>query len=96
MQYLLAANSIDVIAGYVNYDLLKATKNRFLDIFTDLVQIVNKPTHISGSLLDHTYIKKALIKEFPSNVTVENIYFSDYDTVRIVINKNAVHVHTFP
>ena len=31
---------------------------KFLDIFTDHVQMVNKPTRISGSLIDHVYIKK--------------------------------------
>ena len=45
--------------------------------------MVNKPTRISGSLIAHVYIKKALMEEFFTNVTVENIYFSDYDAVRI-------------
>ena len=47
-QYLLAANSIGIIAGDVSDDLLKVTENKLLDIFTDHVQILNKPTHISG------------------------------------------------
>ena len=46
MQYLVEANSIDIIAGNFNYDLLKVTENRFLDISTDHVQMVNKPTHL--------------------------------------------------
>ena len=79
LQYLLATNSIDITAGEFNYDLLKVSQNKFLDIFTDHVQMVNKPTHISGSLIDHVYIKKSLIEEFFSNATVENIYFSDHD-----------------
>ena len=62
LQYLLATNSIDIIAGDFNYDLLKVSQNKFLDIFTDHVQMVNKPTHISGSLIDHVYIKKFLMK----------------------------------
>ena len=86
LQYLLATNSIDIIAGDFNYDLLKVSQNKFLDIFTDHVQIVNKSTHISGSLIDHAYIKKALIEEFSTYVTFENIYFSDYDVVRIAIH----------
>ena len=45
--------------------------------------MVNKPTRISGSLIAYVYIKKALMEEFFTNVTVENIYFSDYDAVRI-------------
>ena len=44
-QYLLATNSIDIIAGDFIYDLLKVLQNKVLDIFTDLAQMVNKPIH---------------------------------------------------
>ena len=44
-QYLLATNSIDIIAGDFIYDLLKVSQNKVLDIFTDLAQMVNKPIH---------------------------------------------------
>ena len=46
LQYLLATNSIYIIAGDFNYDSLKVSKNKHLDIFTDHVQMGNKPTHI--------------------------------------------------
>ena len=59
--------------------------------------MVNKPTQISGSLMNHLYIKKCLIEEFFTNETVENIYFSDDDdAVRMIIEKNAVHFRTIP
>ena len=58
--------------------------------------MVNKPTHISGSLLDHAYIKKSLTEEFFARTTVENIYFSEHDSVRIIIEKNAVAFQTIP
>ena len=90
LQYLLATHSIDIIAGDFNYDFLKVSQNQFLDIFADHFQVVNKPTHVSGSLIDHAYIKKALMEEFFSNVTVKNIYFSDHDAVRIAIHKNML------
>ena len=82
LQYVLATYSIDIIAGNFYYDLLKASKNELLDIFTHHVQMVNKPTHTSGSLIDHVYIKKTFMKEFSTNVSVENIYFSDHDCVK--------------
>ena len=47
LQYLLATNSIDIIAGDFNYDLLKVSQNKYLYIFTDYVQMVNK---------QHTYL----------------------------------------
>ena len=46
--------------------------------------MVNKPTHISGSLIDHVYIEKTLIEEFSSNISVESIYIPDQDALRIV------------
>ena len=45
-QYLLATNSIDIVAEDFNYDLLKESQNKFLDNFIEHVQMVNKPTHI--------------------------------------------------
>ena len=92
MQILLATNSIEIIARNLNYDLLKVSQNGCLDIFTDRVQTVNKPTHISGSLIEHVYLKKDLMEEFFTNAT-ENIYFSDHDAVRIKIHKNYFDFH---
>ena len=96
LQYLLATHSIYIIVGDFNYDLLKMSQNKFLDIFTDHVQMVNKPTHIYGSLIHHVCIKKALMEEFFTNVTVENIYFSDHDAIRTAIHKNFVDFHINP
>ena len=58
--------------------------------------MANKPTHTSGSLIDRVYNKKGLMEEFFSNGTVENIYFSDHDAVRIIIEKNALKFCTIP
>ena len=58
--------------------------------------MVNEPTHISGSLINHVHIKKALIEGFFTNFTVENIYFPDHDAVRIAIHKNYVDFHINP
>ena len=41
-------------------------------------------------------IKKALMEEFFTNVTVGNICFSDHDNVRIVIEKNSVDFYINP
>ena len=78
-----------------NYDLLKVTENEPLDISADHLQMVNKPTQIYGSAIDHIYIKKTLMEEFSTNVTVENIYFSDHDALRIVIKTNSVNFHVY-
>ena len=96
LHYLLATYSIDIIAGDFNYDLLKVLQNKFLDIFTDHVQMINKSTHISGSLIDHVYIKKTLMENFFTNVSVGNVYFSDHGAVRITVHKNYVDFHINP
>ena len=57
-KYLVAIYPIDILAGNFNYDLLIVLENKLFDLFTDHVQMVNKPTRISGSLTDHVYIKK--------------------------------------
>ena len=87
LQYLLAANSIDIIVGKSNYDLLHVPQSNFL---------VNKSAHIYGPLIDHVNIKKALMAEFFTNVTVEDLHFSDHDVTRIAINKNNVDFHMNP
>ena len=79
LQYLLATNSIDIIVGGFNYKLLQVPENRLLDIFTEHVQMVNKPENISGSLIVHVYIIKTLMEEVSPNAAVKNIYFSDHD-----------------
>ena len=58
--------------------------------------MVDKPTDISGSLIYYVYIKNALMEEIFTNVTVENIYFSHHDVVRISIEKNYVDFHINP
>ena len=70
LQYLLATNSIDFIAGNFNYDILKVSENK-LDIFTHHVKMVNKPAHISESLIDHVYVKKTLIEEVSANLRAD-------------------------
>ena len=35
------------------------------------------------------------MEKFSANVTVENIYFSDHDAIKIVIEENSVDFHTF-
>ena len=75
LRYLLATNSIDVTAEDFNYNLLKMAYNKILNIFTDHDQMLNKPAHISGSFIDSAYIRKALMEEDFTNITVENIFF---------------------
>ena len=67
-----------------------------MDILTDHVLMVNKPTTTSKSLTKHLSIKKLLMEEFFINATVEYIYFSHHNAARILIKKNAADFHTIP
>ena len=57
---------------------------------TNHVKIMNKPTRISGILIDYVSIEKTLMEKFSLIITVEHIYFSDHDVLRIVIEKKTV------
>ena len=83
LEYLLEVNSIDVIEGKFNYDLSKVSSNKLLGYMLQMKQ------DISGSQIDHVY-KSALLEEFHIKAIVQNIYFSDHDAVRIILQKNEV------
>ena len=70
MEYLLESNSVDVIVGDVNCDLLKVKSNKLLDHIIEYTQVVNEPTHISGFPIDQVYIKSALLEKFHTNTIV--------------------------
>ena len=83
-RYLVDSKDVDVILGNFNMNALDI--NLELEFLSDkYVMLTNEPTHISGSLLDHVYIKKALLKEFRVNCIVKNIFISDHDAVRIIL-----------
>ena len=87
-QYLLA--TIDIKASDFNYHLWKVSEIKYLDMSTNHVKIMNKPTRISGILIDYVSIEKTLMEKFSLIITVEHIYFSDHDVLRIVIEKKTV------
>ena len=87
LEYLLEANSVDVIAEDFNYHLSKVSSNKLLDHVIEYTQFVYQPTHISGAQIDHVYIKSALLEEFHIKTIAKNIYYSDHDAVRIVFQK---------
>ena len=46
--------------------------------------IVEKPTHISGTLIDHIYIEKDFKDEYIFKSQRKPLYYSDHDTIIIV------------
>ena len=51
------------------------------------IQLINKPTHIMGGLIDHAYwLDKSKIWEAPS-VESYSPYYSDHDTLLVTLKK---------
>ena len=84
----IEANKVDIIVGDFNVDA--CSKSRLLEILSEYVQLVEFPTHIAGSTLDHVYVKKSLLEDFEVKIVVLNTYFFDHDTVRVEISKNCI------
>ena len=75
LQGFVTNNSVDII--FCDFNINGFNENIRFHILSQFDQLVNTTTHISGSLLDHVYIRQ----EFPKQVTsdVISIYFSDHD-----------------
>lgn len=74
LEYFLVVNSVDVIAGEFNYDLSKVLSNKLLDHMILYNQVANEPTDISGSQIDHVYIKSALLEVFHTKAIVRIVF----------------------
>ena len=82
-------NNIHIILGDFNYNAFTqfANRQKLLAVLTNYRQIIDQPTHISGSLIDHVYIKKTFQNQTDIHSIVKNIYFSDHDAVKLRLKK---------
>ena len=78
-------NDIDVILGDFNINAFK-TPSSLSNLLCDYDQVVQEPTHISGTLIDHVYIKKSLFDILDIRCIVKNTYFSDHDAVIFIFD----------
>ena len=73
---------IGIVLGDFNINTLNRANIDLQNIFSNYTLLVNEPTHISGSLIDHAYVYNESLQKFlPSKIEVLSIYFSDHDTV---------------
>ena len=63
------------------------SERSMLAIFSDYIQVVEKSTNLGGALLDHVYMKKAVLKQFTVRCSVLDIYFSDHDAIQLEISE---------
>ena len=82
---ILTPNKATYICGDFNICLFTEPQNVLTDTLkqNNFVQIVEKPTFKSGSLLDHGYVRETN----PFTVTTYAPYWSDHDAVLLVVHK---------
>ena len=78
----IVGNDITITLGDFNIDAYKENTNLklLLELYT---MIVSDPTHLSGSLLDHIYVKTIFLNTVTDlQCIVKGIFFSDHDSVK--------------
>ena len=86
LNYLLKAHTVDILLGDFNINYFNSKDREPLTLLMEsfhYVQIVKGPTLISGSLIDHGYIRHTHQSRIHS--TVVSVYYSDHGAVRITI-----------
>ena len=79
---------MDIVVGDFNIDACR--KSRLPQILSEYVQLVEFPTHIAGSTLDHVYAKKSFLEDYIVEIVVLNTYFSDHDAASVKISKKNI------
>ena len=78
---------IHIILGDFNINAFTENNNYVFEYLSDYQLVINEPTHISGSLLDHVYVKKDVINEVEVSALVKNVYFSDHDAIKLRLHQ---------
>ena len=68
---------MDITVGDFNIDA--CSKSRLSQMLSEYVQLVDFPTHVAGSTLDHLYVEKSFLVGYEVENVVSNTYFSDHD-----------------
>ena len=76
LRYFATAHDIDIIVGDFNMKLLICSYQ----------QTIQEPTHFSGSILDHCYVKKTFSENYEVTVLVRSIFFSDHECIQILLS----------
>ena len=94
IQHFLSSSeqNIDIILGdfNINYFIDSTNCKKLSDLLTAYTQIITEPTHISGSLIDHVYVKKLVFDHFECRSIVKNIYFSDHDAIKLKLKRKCI------
>ena len=79
LQYLVVSYDVDIVTD----DFNMSPNEHISSLLAGYDQVVLEPTHIGGTILDHTYVKNSLALNYSLVVSVESVFFSDHEAVRI-------------
>ena len=87
LQKLINPSKETLIVGDFNF-CFKSQHNQCKEflVVSKFEQLVQTPTHIEGALLDHAYFKR-LTREDVASVELFSNYYSDHDTVTVLVPK---------
>ena len=86
LSYLLTSEQIDIVLGDLNINYFSTNDIApLVQLMESLnyVQIVDKATFISGTLLDHVWVQHGVKSSISGSVI--SVYYSDHDAIRINI-----------
>ena len=86
IDYLLRSHTIDIILGDLNINFFNTNDKKPLEAVMsrfNYVQLVESPTFISDSLLDHVYSRHSNTANI--HCSVISVYYSDHEAIRISI-----------
>ena len=90
-EYLIRSDSPHKILD--NFNTNCKSERSMPAIFSNYIQVVYKPTHLEGTLLDHVFVKKAVVKQITVSCSVLNIYFSDHDVIQLEVSTEYGDFH---
>ena len=77
---------MDIKLGDFNIDILNSININLNNVLSTYTLLVNEPTYISGSLLDHVYVNNDSLQKFLLNkIEIVSIYFSNQDAVKFTV-----------
>ena len=83
-------DSVHIILGDFNIDYLKPDCEFLRNNLNNYEMIVEKATHVSGSLIDQIYIEKSLKDKYNVKSQVKPVYYSDHDAIIVnIVGKDS-------
>ena len=80
--FLSTYEVFDLVLGDFNINVFASSNNNLQNIMSQYQLL--KPTHISGSLLDHVYIRREAMQRFSLEIfQTISVYFSDHEAVKL-------------